>query len=74
MVQLHVYALLLNNVQIICKKKIYIYGFKRALCHGNVENGMSPEKILLFETSLWDTNTRYNSNNYISWLDIVHLN
>ena len=33
-------------------KKIYIYGFIRALCHGNVENGMSPEKIPLFETSL----------------------
>ena len=33
-------------------KKKYIYGFIRALCHGNGENGMSPEKILLFETSL----------------------
>ena len=50
MVQLHVYALLLNNVGIICKK--YLYGFIRALWHGNVENGMSPEKIPLFETSL----------------------
>ena len=51
-----------------------IYGFIRALYHGNVENGMSPEKIPLFETLLFDTNTQYNSNNYISWLDIVHLN
>ena len=33
-------------------KKKYIYGFIRALCHGNVENGMSPEKIPLFEISL----------------------
>ena len=35
---------------------------------------MSPEKMPLFETSLYDTNTQYNSNNYISWIDIVHLN
>ena len=34
------------------KKKKNIYGFIRALCHGNVENGMSPVKIPLFETSL----------------------
>ena len=54
-------------------KKKKIYGFIRALCHENVENGMSREKIPLFETSLYDTNTQYNSNNYISWLDIVHF-
>ena len=52
MLQLHVLALLPNNVWIICEFVIYIYGFIRALCHGNVENGMSPEKIQLFETSL----------------------
>ena len=70
MVQLQL-QLLLNNVSIICKQK-YIYGFIRALYHGNVENGMSPEEIPLFETSLYDTNTQYNSNNYISSLDNVH--
>ena len=42
--------------------------------HGNVENGMSPEKISLFETSLYDANTQYNSIKNISWLEIVHLN
>ena len=35
---------------------------------------MSPEKITLFQTSLCDTNAQYNSNNNISWLDIVNLN
>ena len=50
MVQLHVLALLLNNVQIICKK-INMYGFIRVL-YVNVENGMFPEKNPLFETSL----------------------
>ena len=26
---------------------VFINGFIKALCHGNVENGMSPEKIPL---------------------------
>ena len=43
----HYYLLMFR---LFVKKKIY--GFIRALCHGNVENGMSPEKITLFEISL----------------------
>ena len=39
-----------------------------------MESGMSPEKISLFETSLLETKSQNNSNNYISCLDIVHLN
>ena len=39
---------------IFVKKEKYLYGFIRAqyAYHGNVENGMSLQKIPLFETSL----------------------